>query len=62
MFGDIRLKVGAAELLVQESQDLLDVGPSDSLHQSLAEAKASLHNYLLLQETHWHQKSKIKWL
>ncbi|XXG56375.1 hypothetical protein AAC387_Pa03g3797 [Persea americana] len=40
VFGDIRLKVGAAELLVQKSQDLLDVGPSDYLHQSLAEAKA----------------------
>ncbi|XXG69147.1 hypothetical protein AAC387_Pa06g2085 [Persea americana] len=62
VFGDIKLKVRAAKLLERESQSLLDVGPSDSLHQSLAEAKASLHNYLLLQETHWHQKSRIRLL
>lgn len=51
VFGDIRLKVQATEMKVQEIQVLLDAGPTDSLHTSLAEAQTSLHN-CLLQETH----------
>ena len=47
---------------VQETQDLLDARPTDSLDQSLIKAKASLHNCLLLQETLWSQKSRIGWL
>ncbi|KAJ8634811.1 hypothetical protein MRB53_009078 [Persea americana] len=57
-----KLKVQAAEIRVQENQELLDAGPTDSLHTFLAEAKASLHNHPLLQETHWRKKSRIGWL
>lgn len=51
-----------AESKVQAVQDLLDAGLSETPHQDLAEAKATLHSWLQIKETHWHQKSKIKWL
>ena len=62
VFGDIRSKVQTAELRVLEVQELIDNSPSDPLHQALVEAKADLHNCLKLSETHWHQKSRIRWL
>ncbi|XXG61553.1 hypothetical protein AAC387_Pa05g0136 [Persea americana] len=62
VFGDIQIKVQNAEQKVLDLQELLDRGPSDSLHQSLAEAKANLHNSLQQKETHCRQKSRIRWL
>ncbi|XXG42375.1 hypothetical protein AAC387_Pa01g2674 [Persea americana] len=62
VFWDFRSKVRSTELKVLEVQELLDNGPSDPLHQALAEAKADLHNCLKLSETHWRQKSRIRWL
>ena len=51
-FGDLRLKVFQAETKVQPVQELLDASPSEILHQGLAEAKASLHNWLQIKETY----------
>lgn len=52
VFGDIRLKTQDAERKVLKAQIKLDAGPTDSLHQELHEAKASLHNCLQISESH----------
>ncbi|XXG79695.1 hypothetical protein AAC387_Pa09g0713 [Persea americana] len=62
VFGDIQIKVQNAEQKVLDLQELLDRGPLDSLHQSLAKAKSNLRNCLQQKETHWRQKSRIRWL
>lgn len=62
VFGDIKLKVKLTESKAISIQEILDAGPSNTLHQDLSEAKSSLHNWLLIQETHWHQKARTRWL
>lgn len=39
----------------------MDFNPSESNSMALADAKSSLHNLLKAEETHWKQKSRIKW-
>lgn len=51
VFGGIKLKVKLAESNVLSIQELLDAGPTDTLHQDLSEAKSSLHNWLQIKET-----------
>lgn len=62
LFGNISSQVHSAEKKVLEVQELLDAGPMDPLHQSLAKAKANLHNCLQLKDIHWRKKSRIRWL
>lgn len=62
VFGDIRLKTQDAERKVLKAQIKLDAGPTDSLHQELHEAKASLHNWLQISESHRRKKSRVRWL
>lgn len=52
VFSDIRLKTQAAERKFLDMQEIPDAGPTDPLHQELDEAKASLHNWLQIKETH----------
>ena len=51
VFGGIELKVKLAESNVRSIQELLDAGPTNTLHQDLSEAKSSLHNWLQIKET-----------
>ena len=62
IFGEINLKVKEAESLVLTLQDNLDAGSSDSFHIDLLKPKALLHDRLKQKDTHWSQKSRIRWL
>lgn len=61
VFGDLKASISTVEANIQFFQDSMDNNPSNPTLNDLNSAKASLHN-LLVEEKHWRQKSRIKWL
>lgn len=61
-FGNLKLKIAAAEEKVLQAQLQLDSYTSTQAHIVLQVAKSELHNLLQAEETHWKQKARIKWL
>eukprot|EP00268_Persea_americana_P007340 TRINITY_DN12726_c0_g1_i4.p1 TRINITY_DN12726_c0_g1~~TRINITY_DN12726_c0_g1_i4.p1 ORF type:complete len:100 (-),score=20.69 TRINITY_DN12726_c0_g1_i4:291-590(-) len=55
-------RMADAEIQVLTKQAAFEAQPSDSLLKELNLAKASLHNWLNAESTHWKQRAKIEWL
>ncbi|KAK1312833.1 hypothetical protein QJS10_CPA07g01409 [Acorus calamus] len=62
VFGLLAQKVALAENKVLKLEVDLDNGIPLNPPSLLVNAKAHHHNTLTLEESHWHQKSRIKWL
>ena len=62
VFGHFKIHVSEAEALVLVKEAAFEEQPSDNLLRALNQAKASLHNWLNMESTHWKQRAKVKWL
>eukprot|EP00268_Persea_americana_P061729 TRINITY_DN7830_c0_g1_i4.p1 TRINITY_DN7830_c0_g1~~TRINITY_DN7830_c0_g1_i4.p1 ORF type:complete len:367 (+),score=53.05 TRINITY_DN7830_c0_g1_i4:1557-2657(+) len=62
VYGHFKKHIAEAESRVLVKETAFEAQPSDSLFRELAQAKASLHNWLNAESTHWKQRAKVKWL
>ena len=53
VFGHFKSHIAEAESLVLEKEAAFEAQPCDSLLRDLNQAKASLHNWLNVESTHW---------
>lgn len=61
-FGYIKNNISAVESSILHLQVSMDTDPQESTKVALDLARSALKNLLQAEETHWKQKSRIRWL